>query len=106
MDLKMGLANLHVSVLLLLPSLELLVPCCCDKGAFSYVLSSPAVDPVYGVSVASTVPAVDLALDYINNNPTLLPGLNLTYGQPGVLEVSEYGIVFYALAISATNTSS
>ena len=60
---------------------------------FSYVLSFPAVDPVYGVSVASTVPAVDLALDYINNNSTLLPGLNLTYGQVRTLQVLLHGYI-------------
>jgi hypothetical protein len=46
---------------------------------FSYVLSASTVDPVYGVSLESTVPAVDLALDYINTNTTLLPGYTLSY---------------------------
>ena len=46
---------------------------------FSYVLSESAVDPVYGVRLDSTVPAVELALDHVNNNPTLLPGYTLQY---------------------------
>ena len=58
-----------------------------DKGAFSYVLSSSAVDPVYGVRLDSTVPAVDLALQYINNNSSLLPAINLTYGEVSTLQV-------------------
>ena len=46
---------------------------------FSYVVSESAVDPVYGVRLDSTVPAVELALDHVNNNPTLLPGYTLQY---------------------------
>ena len=38
------------------------------------------VDPVYGVSLERTVPAVDLALEYINLHPDLFPAINLTYG--------------------------
>ena len=57
-----------------------------DKGAFSYVLTS-TVDTLYGVRLESTVPAVDLALDYINNNSSLLPGLNLTYNTPNRIQV-------------------
>ena len=48
---------------------------------FSYVLSGSAVDPVYGVSLESTVYAVDLALQHINSNSTLLPGYNLNYAR-------------------------
>ena len=45
---------------------------------FNYVVTS-TVDPLYGVSLESTVPAVNLALDYINNNSSLLPGYSLYY---------------------------
>lgn len=38
--------------------------------AVSYVLTS-AVDPLYGVELESTVPALDQALDYINSNNNL-----------------------------------
>ena len=62
-----------------------------DKGAFSYLLSSSAVDPVYGVRLDSTVPAVDLALQYINNNSSLLPAINLTYGEIISLQVRLEG---------------
>ena len=85
-------------VLVLLPSLGfiLITPSCSDKGAFSYVLSpSSAVEPLYGVRLNSTVPAVDLALQYINSNSTLLPGLNLTYGQVESLEVSLIHQILY-----------
>ena len=67
--------------------LPLFAPCCSNKGSFSYVLSSSAVDPVYGVRLDSTVSAVDLALDYINSNSSLLPAINLTYGQVRNLQV-------------------
>ncbi len=63
-------------------------PTVSDKGAFSYLLTGPAVDPVYGVSVESTVPAVDLALQYISNATNLLPDVNLNYSQVQSLEVS------------------
>lgn len=77
-----------LNCLLLLLSLNLLVPSGSDKGAFSFILSPSGVDPVYGVSLASTVPAVDLAVEYINYKSTLLPGTNLSYGDVGLLEVS------------------
>ena len=53
---------------------------------FSYGLTSAELDPVYGVRLDSTVPAVDLALEYINNS-TLLPGITLSYGQVTQLQV-------------------
>ena len=56
---------------------------------FSYVLTS-TVDPLYGVRLESTVPAVDLALDYINNNSSLLPGYNLTYSAVKHSQVLKY----------------
>ena len=46
---------------------------------FSYVLTPSAVDPVHGVGLESTVPAVDLALVLINNDSNLLPGYSLGY---------------------------
>ena len=46
--------------------------------SFNYVLT-PAVDPVHGVRLESTVPAVDLALQYVINATSLLPDVNLTY---------------------------
>ena len=62
--------------------------CGSDKGAFRHVLAGPAVvDPVYGVSLESTVPAVDLALQYINDATDLLPNVSLVYNQTS-LEVS------------------
>ena len=65
-------------------------PCLADKGAFRYVLG-PSLEPVHGVRLESTVPAVDLALQLINNNSTLLPGYSLSYhGEIGLLEVSCY----------------
>ena len=77
-----------VLFLLLPPAIGLISHSSCDKGSFSYVLSVSAVDPVYGVRLDSTVPAVELALDHVNTNPTLLPGVNLTYGDTGMLAVS------------------
>ena len=78
----------HGLLLLLFPALGLIPPSCSDDNAtFSYVLSESAVDPVYGVRLDSTVPAVELALDHVNNNPTLLPGVNLTYAEGRTLQV-------------------
>ena len=61
--------------------------------SFSYTLqhtaAEQAVDPVYGVSLESTVYAVDLALQHINNNSTLLPAINLTYEQVNSVQVSS-----------------
>lgn len=60
-----------------------------DKaGAFSLVLTRPAVDPVYGVSLESTVPAIDLALQYVSNATSLIPNLTPSYNQTQVLEVT------------------
>ena len=68
---------------ILLVVCELATPLGCDKGAFSYSVTSSSSccpDPLYNVDVGSTVPAVNYALDYVNVQPDLLPGLNLTYG--------------------------
>ena len=76
----------------------LVLPSCSDKGAFSYVVSSSAeLDPVYGVRLDSTVPAVDLALEYINNNSTLLPGITLSYGQVTQLQVLYAHVLVYCI---------
>ena len=77
--------------------ISLVLPTCSDKGAFSYVVSSSAeLDPVYGVRLDSTVPAVDLALEYINNNSTLLPGITLSYEQVTQLQVCHlFRLVYY-----------
>ena len=61
-----------------------------DKGSFSSVLTGPAVDPVHGVRLESTVPAIDLALQYVSNATNLLPDVNLTYNQIQVLEVVSF----------------
>ena len=61
----------------------LATPLASDKGAFAYLItpsSSCMVDPVYQIGLERTVPAVDLALDYINFHSDLLPAINLTYG--------------------------
>ena len=58
-----------------------------DKGAFSYVLTGPAEDPVHGVRLDSTVPAVDLALQYVSNATNLLPNITLAYTQIQQLQV-------------------
>ena len=80
--------KLHSLLLLLFQVLDLIPPSCSDDNAtFSYVVSVSAVDPVYGVRLDSTVPAVELALDHVNTNPTLLPGVNLTYGGVRTLQV-------------------
>ena len=55
---------------------------------FSYVLSS-SVEPVYEVTLQSTVPAVKLALQLLNNS-TLLPGYSLTYGKIRLEVISLY----------------
>ena len=55
--------------------------------SFSYVLST-SVEPVYGVSLESTVPAVDLALQHINQNTQY----NLTYNTVQRDEVCERSI--------------
>ena len=60
-----------------------------DKGSFGSVLTGPAVDPVHGVRLESTVPAVDLALQYVSNATNLLPDVNLTYDQIQLLEVAS-----------------
>ena len=52
-----------------------------DKGVFSSVLTGPAVDPVHGVSLESTVPAIDLALQYVSDAGSLLPNISLSYDQ-------------------------
>ena len=80
--------KVHRWFVFLWPALVLISPSCSDdKVTFSYVLSESAVDPVYGVRLDSTVPAVELALDHVNTNPTLLPGANLTYGGARTLQV-------------------
>ena len=60
------------------------VPLVGDIGTFTFLLTSSlptgCVDPVHGVSLEGTVTAVDLALDYINSNPDLVPATNLSYG--------------------------
>ena len=56
---------------------------CMRQRLFAYLITSSfscMVDPVYGVSLERTVPAVDLALEYINLHPDLFPAINLTYG--------------------------
>ena len=61
----------------------LATPLACNKGAFAYLITSSSlckVDPVYGVGLERTIPAVDLALDYINFHSDLFPAINLTYG--------------------------
>ena len=65
-----------IAVLCSLPYISILLRRQCHIQL--YVLSVSAVDPVYGVRLDSTVPAVELALDHVNTNPTLLPGVNLT----------------------------
>ena len=70
------------SLLALLCLAASLPACGSDKGAFKYALAGPAVmDPVYGVSLESTVPAVDLALQYINDATDLLPNVSLVYNR-------------------------
>ena len=54
---------------------------------FSFVLAGPAVDPVYGMSLTSTVPAVDKALQLINNTANLLPDISLSYEEPIIQQV-------------------
>ena len=83
----------------------LATPLSCDKGAFAYLITSSSsckVDPVYGVGLERTVPAVDLALDYINFHTDLLPTINLTYGTTvNSLEV----LIFSPLFMLANNKS-
>ncbi len=83
--------SVYILLLLHLQAILLLA----DKGAFSYGVTSSSSccrDPLYDVDVRSTVVVVNYALDYVNAQPGLLPGLNLSYGDVNLVEVSHVAI--------------
>ncbi len=88
-----------MTAFLIVPLLSLILqqptPASTQEVNFSYALTGPAVDPVYGVSLESTVPAVNLALQYISNATNLLPSISLTYQEIMTKQVGFVILIMY-----------